>query len=364
MIFCPKCGYERQPKDDDFIPKNECPRCGIVYEKFAERQRKLNESEKIAFERKDRTKTPFARDMAILCIIVFVITFAVKFKDNIETAGKGSLFNWKNPTTGSFATNYPEKSSSLPGRKTIPPQSAYPSPVKTNHPSDPSVHKKDIELSNTIIRISRIYEQPLTEFYVYHNNVPIYGWESLKKAHNYLKIQSILRNYRIQHTYMGNDLFVCVDMAMDVWNLLTTAGIRAKLMIGNVETDIAAGYTIREYLSRMNHAWVLAEVSPSLWIPLETTGGYVVEPSKHNFSLYNMGTMFDNPKGFKEFNTSRKAVFETCNETAALTDTFNRQFAGKPITMESTEYTGRIKQKFDDCELLLEKTTSLLRQRW
>ncbi len=356
MTFCPKCGYKRQPKDDGFIPKSECPRCGIVYEKLAEHQRKLNESVKIAFERKDRTETPVARNLAIWCFIVFIITFAVKFKENMETSGKGSVFNGKNPTTGSFAANNP---GGLPSdRKTF-----HPHPVAINRPSDSLVHRKDIELSNTINKISRIYDQPLTEFYVYQNNVPIYGWESLKTSYNYLKIQSILYNYRIQHTYMGNDFFVCVDMATDVWNLLVTAGIRSRLMVGNVGADIAAGNTIKEYLARMSHAWVLAEVSPSLWIPLETTGGYVVEPSKPNFKLYNRGSMFENPKGFKEFNTSRSAMFDTCNGTAAMTDTFNRQFAGKPVTMETTEYTGRMKQKFDDCERLLEKVTALLQQR-
>lgn len=356
MIFCPKCGYERQPEDDDFIAKSECPRCGIVYEKFAERQRKLNESEKMAFGRKDRSKNPLARNLTIWCFIVLAIAFAVKFKNNKTPS---SLFNWKSPATGSFPTNHPENSSLLLDTKSMPPQSAFPTPS-----SRPTIPGRDLELSNTISRISRTYDQPLTEFYVHQNNVPIYRWESLKKGHNCLKIQSILHKYRMQHTYMRNDLFVCVDMAMDVWNQLTTAGIRARLMVGNVETDISAENTIREYLSRMNHAWVLAELSPALWIPLETTGGYIVDPSKPNFNLYNVGVMFENPKGFKEFNTSRSAMFETCNETAAMADTFNRHFAGKPITMETTEYTGRMKQKFDDCDRLLEKTTSLLQQTW
>ncbi len=33
MKICPKCGYERQPKDDAFVSPRECPQCGIVYEK-------------------------------------------------------------------------------------------------------------------------------------------------------------------------------------------------------------------------------------------------------------------------------------------------------------------------------------------
>ena len=31
---CPKCGYERQPKDEGFVLRSECPKCGVVYAKF------------------------------------------------------------------------------------------------------------------------------------------------------------------------------------------------------------------------------------------------------------------------------------------------------------------------------------------
>lgn len=28
---CPRCGYERQPKDDDFVLRSYCPKCGVLY---------------------------------------------------------------------------------------------------------------------------------------------------------------------------------------------------------------------------------------------------------------------------------------------------------------------------------------------
>lgn len=36
IVICPKCGYERQPKDDEYkiIPETECPKCGIIYDKW------------------------------------------------------------------------------------------------------------------------------------------------------------------------------------------------------------------------------------------------------------------------------------------------------------------------------------------
>src|SRR5438128_849284 len=34
IVICPKCAYERREADRDFAPPTECPRCGIIYEKF------------------------------------------------------------------------------------------------------------------------------------------------------------------------------------------------------------------------------------------------------------------------------------------------------------------------------------------
>ena len=32
---CPKCGYERQNRDNSFVPPTECPACGVIYSKHA-----------------------------------------------------------------------------------------------------------------------------------------------------------------------------------------------------------------------------------------------------------------------------------------------------------------------------------------
>ncbi len=32
---CPKCGYERTTEDDETTPPEQCPSCGVIYEKFA-----------------------------------------------------------------------------------------------------------------------------------------------------------------------------------------------------------------------------------------------------------------------------------------------------------------------------------------
>ncbi|WAR42917.1 DUF2939 domain-containing protein [Methylomonas rapida] len=47
---CPKCGYQRLPKDDHEVPDYQCPACGIVYEKFLQHKNKdrMNGSQKRA----------------------------------------------------------------------------------------------------------------------------------------------------------------------------------------------------------------------------------------------------------------------------------------------------------------------------
>lgn len=38
MMQCPKCGYELQPHDKSIVSREECPRCGIIFAKYNERQ--------------------------------------------------------------------------------------------------------------------------------------------------------------------------------------------------------------------------------------------------------------------------------------------------------------------------------------
>src|SRR5208337_4944295 len=79
----------------------------------------------------------------------------------------------------------------------------------------------------------------------------------------------IVANYHETHTYSLTDLYVCGDMASDVWDMLKTQGINAKLNVGRVDQDISD-------IKDANHVWVLAEVAPNSYLALEATGGYSV----------------------------------------------------------------------------------------
>jgi len=120
--------------------------------------------------------------------------------------------------------------------------------------------------------------------------------QNAQKLEKFKTVSKILSDYHKAHTYIGTDtgaaqnIFACGDMACDVWNMVITKGIEAKIMVGNVEKDINS-------IAEVNHAWVMAEVFPGKWLALETTGGYVVSP---DHARYYHGYMFSNPKEFKD----------------------------------------------------------------
>ena len=110
-------------------------------------------------------------------------------------------------------------------------------------------------------------------------------------------LSDIVSDYYRNHTYVGGGVFVCGDMACDVWNIVKTKGIEAKISVGNVDTEISS-------LRDANHAWVMAEVSPGKWLALETTAGRIVYESEN--ARYYHGWVLSSPKEFKEFNYGRR----------------------------------------------------------
>lgn len=103
----------------------------------------------------------------------------------------------------------------------------------------------------------------------------------------------IVKNYHETHVYSIYDLFVCGDMASEVWNMLKAQGIKAIIVVGNRDTAIGD-------ILQSNHAWVLAEVAPGERLALETTGGFVVPRSQN--ALYYRGWYFNSPADLKAHN--------------------------------------------------------------
>jgi outer membrane murein-binding lipoprotein Lpp len=101
----------------------------------------------------------------------------------------------------------------------------------------------------------------------------------------------IVKNYHDTHVYSAYDLFVCSDMASEVWNMLKAQNIGAIVVVGDKDTAIAD-------ILQSNHAWVLASVGE--WLALETTGGYAVKKSEN--PLYYRGWSFNSPADLKSHN--------------------------------------------------------------
>lgn len=103
----------------------------------------------------------------------------------------------------------------------------------------------------------------------------------------------IVKYYHGTHVYSTYDLYVCSDMASDVWNMLKAQGIEAIIAVGDIEKAIGD-------IVESNHAWVLAEVAPGQYLALATTGGHVVQQSEN--ALYYRGWSFASPKELKMYN--------------------------------------------------------------
>jgi len=125
-------------------------------------------------------------------------------------------------------------------------------------------------------------------------------------------LQGIVEDYHETHTYSIYDLFVCSDMAVDVWNMVETAGINAILVAGNTDDRYVSW---EEY----DHAWVLAETSPDDWTALETTGGYLVTDNKN----YYQGHFFENPRDFKEYISLRERYNDQGQKILSLSEDYN-----------------------------------------
>ncbi len=176
------------------------------------------------------------------------------------------------------------------------------------------------------------------------------------------KLQQIVQDYYKTHTYSSIDLFVCTDTSIDVWNLVKTRGINAKICAGNIEYNISEetsslNGTIN-VLRKMNHAWVLAEALPFQWIALETTGGYLVWES--NNSLYYQNICFNTPKEFKRFVELRTNLVQTCEQANKLAKYWDETYIGKKLTAQDYEFKGQVEQKIEECSLLVSEMTGLI----
>jgi hypothetical protein len=184
------------------------------------------------------------------------------------------------------------------------------------------------------------------------------------------KIKEIAQKYNETHTYSLSDFFVCSDMAIDVWNLIKTAGINAKLCAGRVDSNIT-GYLenndFDSFLGKMNHAWVLAETEPFKYLAVEATGGYVVwgensTTDEQKNDLYYQGAYcFATPSQFKSFSDLRTQYLTICPQAKQMSNYWNEHIAGTQMTFENQEYKGTMQTKIDECTNITNQLIGLLK---
>jgi hypothetical protein len=126
--------------------------------------------------------------------------------------------------------------------------------------------------------------------------------QQAKKEELVATLSNIVSRYHKTHAYLTNvntgaPIYVCLDMACDVWDMLKAKGINAKIYAGNLDKDITSA-------AQANHAWVIAETFDREWIALEATGGYVV--TRDNNKRYYSGWGFGTPAEVREFERLRR----------------------------------------------------------
>ncbi len=163
-------------------------------------------------------------------------------------------------------------------------------------------------------------------------------------------IERIASDFRKNHTYTVEQDFVCMDMAISIWNQLVTNGIEAQIMGGNVKEDIT-GWDYRQLVIRSDHAWVVAQISPARKVAVETTAGAVIKSNAGNAAPYFRGIVFDNPGQIKKFDFLRRRANEVCRDAKQMIDDWNNNFAGKMQRSDAANSRlSRIEQRKQDCE--------------
>jgi len=174
---------------------------------------------------------------------------------------------------------------------------------------------------------------------------------STPQAQDKMKIvEQIAAEFHKSHSYTLEGEFVCLDMAINVWNQLITRGIEAKIMGGNIRENITA-WNFRQLAMESNHAWVIATISPSEKVAVETTTGMVIKPGMKDYAAYSRGLEFDSPAEIKRFELLRKATYANCRATDQMIKDWNENVTGKKLRPEEIiSRKSQIEQRKSDCE--------------
>jgi hypothetical protein len=164
----------------------------------------------------------------------------------------------------------------------------------------------------------------------------------------FAELHKIVDEYRRSHTYSMVDYFVCIDMALELFNILKTKHYSPKVMAGTVKAD-AAGMDPAKRAMTFDHAWVVVELSPGVHAALEGTGGFVVNEKTKNFEYYFQGLIFSNPRQAKDTDVLMRKRNQNCSKAVDIVKDWNANYAGRTPDRRLVQTKGWVDAKVSEC---------------
>lgn len=296
-IECPHCKVDFNSEDIAHTLKNGHYLCPVCEKKIPSSSSADNQKRPASFIPQRKYIIPIFIILGIVTVSVFFLFF--KSSDKISETVK-----------------------SIPPKMTAPLSNPSPSPVSA--PPDTPITQEAIETLQTP--------------------------QAQQKPDKMKIVEQIAAEFHKNHSYTLEGEFVCLDMAINIWNQLMTNGIEAKIMGGNIRENITA-WNFRQLALESNHAWVVAMISPAEKVAIETTEGIVIKQGMKNYPSYFKGIVFDTPAEIKRFELLRKKMNDVCRDANQMIADWNENVTGKQLPpAEMVARKSRLEQRKLDCE--------------
>lgn len=179
----------------------------------------------------------------------------------------------------------------------------------------------------------------------------------------YADLVNLAAEYHRSHSYSMTDYFICVDMSLEMANILKTKGFKPTVMAGNPKVDTSS-MEPEKMMTTFNHAWVLVDMGQGGMVAVETTGGFLVDDRVPGFENYYQGIAFDNPRQAKETDELIRGHNEDCKKAKEMIDNWNQRFAGKPVSGMALQTKGQVDAKVQDCTSATERYKELIQTKY
>lgn len=179
----------------------------------------------------------------------------------------------------------------------------------------------------------------------------------------YPDLQKIADEYRRTHSYSTVDYFVCIDMSLEMANILKTRNYSPKVVAGDPKVD-TAGLTPDKARKAYNHAWVVVELAQGVNVALETTGGFVVDEKVPNFEYYYQGLVFNDPRQAKETDGLIHRLNDNCKRANELVQNWNAAYAGRVMDQRALEVKGQMDAKMTECVTASQQYEALIKAQY